>query len=133
MNLEIGNILIGAPTLQPQYNWYADPFLDAEYNFFEELLRLPLGLTHTLYTKEYGPVIIEGELIDMCLSKICLLINKSFIIINGVKEDIFCLFCSVLVAPITYKWRKIWVKAGALRTVLDTYPQYLQKVEENNE
>tara|TARA_Y100000310_G_scaffold295152_1_gene326220 strand:+ start:197 stop:598 length:402 start_codon:yes stop_codon:yes gene_type:complete len=133
MTLGIGNILIGAPTLQPQYDWYADPFFDAEYTFFHDLLQLPLGLTRTCYTIEHGSVIIEGDLLEMCLSKVCLLQEKSFIIIDDVKEDIFCFLCSVLTAPKTYEWRKFWVKASVLRTVLDTYPQYLQKVEENNE
>ena len=131
MKLQVGDVLVGTPVLNPQYNWYRPGInspMDGSDLFFEPLMELPIGHQEILNHTPDGEIKLHGDLIDLCLAKSCLLINKTTVFIYDEYHTIFEILCNTMIAEDTFEWRKLWVKKGVLQLVLDNYPQYLKKL-----
>ena len=89
--LRIGDVLVGVPTLNPEFNWYRGWGMPAseEYQFFERLMELPVGYQEFLEDSNYGEIKLHGDLLDLCLSKTCLLMERATVY---VKEQPYTLF-----------------------------------------
>jgi hypothetical protein len=131
--LRVGDVLIGSPFLNPQYNWYDaninTPPNDSEA-FFEPLMELPVGYQEVIENVPHGEIKLHGDLIDLCLAKTCLLINETVLFVNDEYQTIFEILCNTMTSEDSFEWRKLWVKKGILELVLNNYPQYLQKLED---
>lgn len=129
--LQVGDVLVGTPFLNPQYNWYDanvnTPMNDSEI-FFNPLMELPVGYQEIIKNAPHGEIKLHGDLIDLCLAKTCLLIKETSIFVNEEYLTIFEILCNTLTSENTFEWRKLWVKKSILQLVLDNYPQYLKKL-----
>ena len=129
--LQVGDVLVGTPFLNPQYNWYDanvnTPMNDSEI-FFNPLMELPVGYQEIIKNVPAGEIKLHGDLIDLCLAKTCLLIKETSIFVNEEYLTIFEILCNTLTSENTFEWRKLWVKKSILQLVLDNYPQYLKKL-----
>jgi hypothetical protein len=129
--LQVGDVLVGTPFLNPQYNWYDaninTPMNDSEI-FFNPLMELPVGYQEIIKNVPHGEIKLHGDLIDLCLAKTCLLIKETSIFVNEEYLTIFEILCNTMTSENTFEWRKLWVKKSILQLVLDNYPQYLKKL-----
>ena len=128
--LRVGDVLVGTPTLEPKYNWYSSwgAPRNNEYLFFERLMELPVGYQEILKYEPHGEIKLHGDLIDLCLSKTCLLINSTTVFINDEIVTVFEILCNTMTSDGVFEWRKLWVKKGILEHVLDNYSDYLRKL-----
>jgi len=129
--LQVGDVLVGTPFLNPQYNWYRPGIsspMDGSDLFFEPLMELPVGYQEIIKDVPHGEIKLHGDLIDLCLAKTCLLINETIVFVNDEYQTIFEILCNTMTSEDTFEWRKLWVKKGILQLVLDNYPEYLKKL-----
>ena len=128
--LNIGDVLVGTPTLKPEYNWYHSwgPPITEEYEFFEALMELPVGYQQILEDEPHGEIKLHGDLIDLCLSKTCLLTSAATVMVNDENITVFEILCNTMTSDNIFEWRKLWVKKSILQHVLDNYSDYLQKL-----
>tara|TARA_Y100000034_G_scaffold23844_1_gene27635 strand:+ start:664 stop:1047 length:384 start_codon:yes stop_codon:yes gene_type:complete len=126
--LRIGDLLTGTPVLKPEINWFQVQGLEPGYDYYEDLLEMPLEGPAIIADVLGSEIKIHGDILDMCLSRSCLVIEETVIIVNENREELCRLLCNTMVAENTYEWKDLWVKKSILQFVLDNYPQYLQKL-----
>ena len=125
--LRVGDLLTGTPVLKPEINWFQVQGLEAGYDYYEDLLEMPLEGPAIIADVLGSEIKVHGDILDMCLSRSCLVIEETVIIVNEKREELCRLLCNTMVADNTYEWKDLWVKKGILQFVLDNYPQYLRK------
>ena len=121
---------MGVPTLRPDFNWYRGwgvP-LSTEYQFFERLMELPVGSAEFLKPNNYGEIKLHGDLLDLCLSKTCLLVEHTSVYVEKKPYPLFEVLCNTMLNETHFVWRKLWVKKSVLEYVLDNYSDYLKKL-----
>lgn len=126
--LRVGDLLTGTPVLKPEINWFQVQGLEPGYDYYEDLLEMPLEGPAIIADVLGSEIKVHGDILDMCLSRSCLVIEETVIIVNEKREELCRLLCNTMVADNTYEWKDLWVKKGILQFVLDNYPQYLQKL-----
>ena len=125
--LRVGDLLTGTPVIKPEVNWYQVQGLEEGFDYYEQLMEMPLEGPAIVRDVMYGEIKIHGDILDMCLSRTCLVIDETVIIINEIREELCRVLCQTMVTKDTYEWKDLWVKKSILQFVLDNYPQYLQK------
>ena len=126
--LRVGDLLTGTPVLKPEINWFQVQGLEPGYDYYEDLLEMPLEGPAIIADVLGSEIKVHGDILDMCLSRSCLVIEETVIIVNEKREELCRLLCNTMVADNTYEWKDLWVKKGILQFVLDNYPQYLRKI-----
>ena len=128
--LQAGDVLVGVPTLNPEFNWYRGWGVPAseEYQFFERLMELPVGYQEFLENSNYGQIKLHGDLLDLCLSKTCLLVEYTTVYVEKKPYTLFEVLCNTMLTETEFTWRKVWVKKSVLEYVLDNYSDYLKKL-----
>ena len=128
--LNVGDVLVGTPTLKPEYNWYRSwgPPCNDEYEFFEALMELPVGYQEIIKEGEYGEIKLHGDLLDLCLSKTCLLTDATVVYVEEKPYTLFEILCNTMTSDGVFEWHTLWVKKRVLAHVLDNYSNYLKKL-----
>ena len=125
--LRVGDLLTGAPVINPGVSWFHAQALDEGFDYYEQLMEMPLEGSTIIRDTLYGEIKIHGDIIDMRLSRTCLVVAETVTFVDGAREDLCRVLCHTLTAEELYEWRDLWVKKSILQFVLDNYPQYLQK------
>ena len=126
--LRVGDLLTGTPVIKPDVDWFGAQALEEDFDYYQELMEMPLEGPAIIRDALYGEIKIHGDILDMCLSRTCLVVGETAIIIEENRQELCRVLCHTMVAEDTYEWKDLWVKKSILQFVLDNYPQYLRKI-----
>jgi hypothetical protein len=126
--LRVGDLLTGTPVIKPDVDWFGAQALEEDFDYYQELMEMPLEGPAIIRDALYGEIKIHGDILDMCLSRTCLVVGETIVIIEENRQELCRVLCHTMVAEDTYEWKDLWVKKSILQFVLDNYPQYLRKI-----
>jgi len=126
--LRVGDLLTGTPVIMPEASWFRAQELEEGFDYYQELMEMPLEGPAIIRDALYGEIKIHGDILDMCLSRTCLVVGETIVIIEENRQELCRVLCHTMVAEDTYEWKDLWVKKSILQFVLDNYPQYLRKI-----
>jgi hypothetical protein len=126
--LRVGDLLTGTPVIKPEACWFRSQGLEESFDYYQELMEMPLEGPAIVRDAFYGEIKVHGDILDMCLSRTCLVVGEAVVIIEENRQELCQVLCHTMVSEDTYEWKDLWVKKGILQFVLDNYPQYLRKI-----